>query len=66
MRWLMVGIFGRASISWMIGCASISWMIGCCVTSSSAANEMVDGRYIWMCFYFMDDWMLCYFIERCQ
>ena len=30
-------------VSAICGRASSSWIIGCCVTSSSAANEMVDG-----------------------
>ena len=29
----------------ILGRASSSWMIGCCVTSSSAANKMVDGQF---------------------
>ena len=32
-------------VSAIFGRAYTSLMIGCCVTSSSAANEMVDGRF---------------------
>ena len=31
-------------VSAIFGRVSSSWMIGCCVTSSSAANELVDGQ----------------------